>query len=279
MSWSAPTLPRWSTSLDEAEYRAMPALNYSTLKPGLDSPAHMRHAIDNPREASDAMRLGTAVHVAALQPALFAERYAIMPAVDRRTKAGKAEAEAFDADHADKDILRDTEAASCRAMLLAIHANPAARAAVRKPGLSEVACNWVRNGAECKCRIDRVVKGWGIVDVKTVRDASPRFFETEISNRQYHLQAAMYLDGARACGLVGPDAVYCIVAVSNTEPHLAAVYHIDDHALRAGAWEMDMLIEMHRHCTETGVWPGYSDQVESIGLPAWRRRLYDGMMF
>ena len=32
-----------------------------------------------------------------------------------------------------------------------------------------------------------------------------------------------------------------------------------------------LAIEIYRDCTEAGVWPGYSDEIELISLPAWAR--------
>ena len=40
--------------------------------------------------------------------------------------------------------------------------------------------------------------GENVWDLKTARDASPRGFKSAINNFNYHMQAALYLDAAKA---------------------------------------------------------------------------------
>ena len=72
-------------------------------KSGLDlinrAPAHYYerylNPAANPQKETPALVIGSAVHCAVLEPEEFGKRYAVGPRVDRRTKAGKEEWEAF----------------------------------------------------------------------------------------------------------------------------------------------------------------------------------------
>ena len=86
-------------------YDAVPALNYSLAKQLLISPLHARQYLDTPREETKALRIGSAVHCAALEPEAFPRRYLCGLDVDKRTKAGKEAYEALMAAAGDKIVL------------------------------------------------------------------------------------------------------------------------------------------------------------------------------
>ena len=74
----------------EHEYRRMPGVNYSALKHMLRSPMHYKYMRDNPPEPTAAMRLGTMVHMAVLEPEKFAATYVECKDGDKRTKEYQA---------------------------------------------------------------------------------------------------------------------------------------------------------------------------------------------
>jgi hypothetical protein len=53
------------------------------------------------------------------------------------------------------------------------------------------------------------------------------------------------------------------------------VIELDALALRIGRDLNRQAIEIYARCSESGVWPGYSDDVESVPLPAWVERAYE----
>lgn len=74
---------------DRQEYRAFPALNQSAAKKLLVSPAHYQAYMNTPHEETKALRFGTFVHAAILEPHTLNDLYATAPDVDKRTKQGK----------------------------------------------------------------------------------------------------------------------------------------------------------------------------------------------
>ena len=56
---------------DRQAYRAFPALNQSAAKQLLVSPAHYQAYINTPQEETKALRFGTFVHAAILEPEML----------------------------------------------------------------------------------------------------------------------------------------------------------------------------------------------------------------
>jgi hypothetical protein len=49
----------------------------------------------------------------------------------------------------------------------------------------------------------------------------------------------------------------------------------DQMALQIGDRLRREALRTYRECVESGRWPGYSDDVELVGLPAWVERQYN----
>ena len=88
-----------TTTIPRAEYQAIAAINWSAIEGGfIDgefSPLHYKHAIAQPDEETDAMREGTALHMALLEPERFERDVVVMPEFNRRTTKGREDYEAF----------------------------------------------------------------------------------------------------------------------------------------------------------------------------------------
>ena len=95
---------------DRNEYRAFPALNQSAAKHLLKSPAHYQAYINTPQEETKALKFGTFVHAAVLEPDTLNDLYATAPDVDRRTKEGQETWAAIATANAGKTILDAEEA-------------------------------------------------------------------------------------------------------------------------------------------------------------------------
>jgi hypothetical protein len=99
-----------------AEYQATLAVNYSTLKAMGRSPAHYRAALHRGHAESPAMRKGTAVHCAILEPYRFSVEYVTYPGKVRRGR----EWEAFEASNSSKEILTHVELAEIQEIANAV---------------------------------------------------------------------------------------------------------------------------------------------------------------
>jgi hypothetical protein len=118
-------------------------------------------------------------------------------------------------------------------------------------------------------------RGRVIVDYKSAASASRAAFTKAVGNFGYHQQDPYYRDGVAALGLAD-DPAFLFVVQEKDPPYLVAVYDIDDEDLRIGRERNRRALEMYRDCTESGLWPGYSNDIETIALPSWVRRQDEG---
>ena len=268
---AAPTTPGLYPNVPAEEYHRWPHVSQSRLKVLRDkSPAHLRHEMDNPPEPTPAMVLGTAVHLAVLQPDLFRTEYVKAPDVDRRTKAGKALWAEYAAEWGEDRMLRADDYDLCLAMRDAVYTHPVARKLLDGASAREQSAVWVdpTTGLTCKGRFDAVCEDTGaIVELKTTSDASPTVFPRSIYRYGYYIQGAHYLSGAQTLGI--KVDLFPIIAVESEPPHCVAVYQVEDLAIKAGLDELRPLMETYARCQESGVWPGYDTKAVTISLPAW----------
>ena len=255
-------------NMPEAEYHALDALGSTDIKRLLRSPAHFRAGRDASSEPTAAQQLGTAIHLAVLEPARFAAETVAAPKFDRRTNAGKAAAAEFEALHAGKALLEPADFDIVRRVADSVHAHPGARELLNG-GLSEVSLRWTdpQTGAPCKARIDRYRPDGGIVDLKSAEDASPAGFARAIARYAYAAQAAHYRRGAEL--VAGPVPFFAFIAVEKDPPYAVGVYVLDDAAIDAAFARVAAAYERYMSCVQAGQWPAYSPLIEPITPPAW----------
>lgn len=87
-------------AMPQADYLALEALGSSDIKRLLRSPAHYLAERNKVTEPTDSMVIGSAIHLAVLEPARFAAEVVQRPTFDRRTTIGKAAFAAWSAEHA-----------------------------------------------------------------------------------------------------------------------------------------------------------------------------------
>jgi hypothetical protein len=59
------------------------------------------------------------------------------------------------------------------------------------------------------------------------------------------------------------------IAHEKEPPYLVSVVELDADAVALGRALNARAAEMFRDCRESGVWPGYGDEVHQISLPRW----------
>lgn len=246
-------------------YNNIVALNYSGCKALLRSPGHYKAWLTEDKKDSPALQMGRLVHLAALQPELLAERVAVAPIADRRTKQGKEIYEAFQAglkegqECVSQDIYDDV-----------IRIAQVARKSLLDLNLTEwqteMGCVLGMGPITIKGRPDLIAKDANgdlvIVDLKTTQDASPASFAKDVANFKYHLQAAFYmrLTGAKK---------FIILAQEKELPCANRVYTLDEAALAEGNRLMDEALALYAQCVAFDSWPTYSKDITELSLPKW----------
>lgn len=257
-------------------YHANDAISASGLKLIGRSPLHYWAAyIDpnrEPREETPALRLGTAIHAAILEPLRYAAEYAVAPQVDRRTKDGKETWAAFveECEAKGRTVISAEDHATCMSISERLNRHPAASVLFRS-GVAETSMFWVDPETEvvCKCRPDWLIKGVACVDVKSTTDASASQFARSVWNYEYHMAAAWYLDGMKIC--LGADApsAFIFAAFEKDAPHAVAFYNADAEMIELGRAEYRRRLRIYAACKRSNVWPGYDPSITSLALPAW----------
>lgn len=269
-------LPGLHPGLSRERYDSIDAVNQSSLKVLIErSPAHYRYALDNPSDPTDALRFGQAVHLACYEPARFAAEVVQAPKFDRRTKAGKEEAAAFDEAAAGKLVIDAGEYESLVAIQKAVFAHPAAGKLIGRAGDRELTALWAdaETGVLCKGRLDHLTtNAVAIIDLKTTRNASPGSFSTSVRTFGYDVQAAFYVDGILAATGATEPPCFVILAAEKEPPYAVAVYEMDQAAIELGRLLYRRALEQVAVCRKKGIWPGYSDGIEPISVPAWALR-------
>lgn len=166
-------------------------------------------------------------------------------------------------------LSKDMRAAE--AMATAVLTHPLA-GALLAPGtfVPERSVFWrdTRIGVARRAMFDAVLLDDGIAaDVKTTTDVSPAAIAKTVASYGYHQQGPFYLDGLDAIGLDGFRFLFVFVA--KEPPHLVTVAQLDDEALALGYARNRRAIDLWAWCLERDLWPGYSDDIETIALPRW----------
>jgi hypothetical protein len=187
-----------------------------------------------------------------------------------KTRAQRDEARARGAVALLSHDLRKAEA-----MAKAVHEHPVA-SALLAPGTGhpERTVVWAdpETGVWCRAMLDwfPTDDGWVepiAVDVKTTDSAASAAIAKTVANYGYQQQRDFYGRGLASAGLV--DVPFLFVFVEKDPPHLVRVVELDSAAEADGHTRNARALRLWAACRETGIWPGYGDDIELIGLPRW----------
>ena len=270
--------------LDERIYHAHPALSASGAKRLLppNCPALFKHDRDNGgRPNKRAFDVGHAAHKAVLGAGMdvvvvhkTTRDKQSVPADDYQTKSAQEHRDAIYAEG--KVPLLHWELRQVEEMERALRLHPiASKLLAPDSGRPEVSVFWRDDarGLDRRARFDwltnpspngRLV----IPDYKTTNSAEPRAFSRSIFNFGYDIQAVFYSDAIYAAELA-ELVEFLFIAQETTPPYLITVHELDDNALMVGRKRVDEACAVFRECTETGIWPGYSDGIELVPPPGY----------
>lgn len=252
--------------MTEREYRLAEGVNKSTLWELRKSPAHYKHLLTHPREDTASFRFGRAVHAAILTPAAYKRDFVVMPeGIDRRTKAGKEEYQAFMDSAAGKEVITAADAETIRAIVRAFRKNKEA-VSLLKGTKREKPIFWTDdNGIRCKCRVDAYRAGL-MIDLKTAQDAETGIFSREALRYGYDVQAAHYIDGYQHKeSSIMPE--WYFIVIEKDEPYAINILRADIGFIDHGIIIRQQLIEKLKKCQDSGSFPDYGKN--ELYLPAW----------
>ena len=243
--------------VSNAEYHADPAISASHLHAISQNPhTYFKKYLDPnrpPSEPTYAMKVGTFVHTAVLEPDEVDKRYSVCP-----TRKGSANYNRL----MDAGIEPVTQSQWDQAMFMrdAVMNHPEA-AWLLSNGKAEQSLWWDDEQFElrCKCRPD----WWNddiVIDLKTTQDASPKGFASSVAKWRYHVQQMHYVAGTKA-------ARFVFVAVEKEYPFNVGVYELDNEACGIGEELRQRDMNRIKTCKARNEWPGYSKEVSTLSLP------------
>lgn len=261
--------------MPEREYHApVDELSSTGAKLLLQSPAKFKYqVIDGNRVHRDAYDLGTAVHTKVLgvgHAAVTCPPDLLDKTGGMRTTAAKEWKDAQRA--AGVPVVTVDELAVIDAMSEAVLAHPTARMLFERPGNAEVSVFDEYLGVKRRGRFDYLPDEGGIaVDLKTTLDASEHGFAGSAAKFGYHVQRGHYLDILSRA--TGREVDMLFVLVEKSAPFLVSVRRLDSQFAEMGEAEALEAVDVYRRCVESGVWPGYPDEVTEVAPPMWS--IYD----
>jgi hypothetical protein len=250
-------------TLSAEQYFAADGVSRSMLEdilPPESTPLHFwaRHigktAVD---EETAAKRLGALTHRFLLEEDTTKGAFHIKP---DGMKFSNKEGIAWKAAHADLPIITADEMAAINGMRAAVWAHPTARRFVKGAQLEQCLFATDEKGTLRKGRLDML-------------NERGDYLAEAVNNFGYYRQAAFYLD---LCKLLGIEKkAFVLICVEKTPPYDVVCWQIADEIAALGRREYQTALQIYRNCMESGRWPGRSEAILGIGLPAWRQRELD----
>jgi exodeoxyribonuclease VIII len=250
-------------NLTNEQYHKAPGISSSGLVKFIQySPAHYQSYIKEPREQTDAMFLGSAIHMAILEPNLFETTYVCKPQdMSFATKEGKE----WKLRNGDKTILSWDNFNTC--MRIRDKFQSTSLKKYISGGEAESSYFWEdeKTGLICKCRPD-YLSGNTIFDIKTTEDCRPKHFQYQLRKYRYDIQSAFYVRGMEK--VLGSKINFIHIVVEKTAPFEVSVYQLDEASIERASLDVQNAMFQMKECFEKDEWPGYSYDVKPVSLPS-----------
>jgi exodeoxyribonuclease VIII len=228
------------------------------------SPAHAR--VD--KEESNAMKLGTAIHCAVLEPDEFEARYVRGPD-DRRGNKWKEAVELAIEDGKDCLTSGDYDAAVTIRDEIVV-GNPLIRRLTSVGTVREVSAFAIdpETGLRMRARPDAFAPGLGmLVDLKVTADARQEKWFRRVLDFGYHVQEPHYTDVWRRAG--GEADAFVFLVIEDKPPFAHAIYELAPPDIAEGEAIRRKALTSWAECARVGEWPGYPPGVQQLALPKW----------
>lgn len=255
-------------------------------KSGLDliarSPAHYwAKYLDPNREfekPSDALMLGSLAHAAVFERDTLAERFGILPNIDKRTKDGKEEWNNFLMFNKGKSFVSQEQWDTSLRMSDALLSHPTASQLICANGVVEQPMEWTMPASnnimvQCKMKPDKLLNSSVIIDLKTTDNAHPNDFGRSAVKYRYDVQAAWYYDGHHFVTGREPDA-FVFICIEKTKPFAISVLYADNNLLELGRKKYQRDLATYAECIKTNQWPAYPIEAQPLTLPQWAYNEY-----
>jgi len=259
--------PCYVANMPAEEYHAHAgSISNSQLKLVSRSPAHFKFP---PEKAETRNKvLGSALHMACLEPDLFYKTYTLLRNAKDRTSSEYKEAKK---EHGEELVLVSSECAKVEGIMNALYKNHTIRSILELQGHNELSgfSTDPESGVTCRHRFDKLTNCGIAADLKTTVDARPDAFSRSIFAYGYNIQNAFYADQYNwITGDFLQDFVF--IAVESESPFAPKLYRIDEDSILIGRDVYRKALDSYAYCLEMDEWPDYDNhEIEEIGIPQW----------
>ena len=161
---------------------------------------YCKHEIKSlPQASTKALDFGSAFHCYVLEPHLFSEQYTVEPKLDKRTKQGKEDYQAFCDNNQGKTILTVADNTMLTNMLFSLSNHPATNI-IKSCDLKEAEFYFDLEGVDFRAKLDCVNTKKNIIfDVKTCRESfvNGKHFASEMIQHHNAEQVFIYSEAYR----------------------------------------------------------------------------------
>lgn len=262
------------------EYHACPEFSSSQLKDILRSSAHFYSnniLKENERESKKHLDFGTLAHTLFLEPEQFEHEFIVGPKFDRRTKAGKEEAAAWEAANEGKIIIDQEMLDGANRIANNLRKLSSYQIMQNNHGMAEASIFFTDPVYGLNLRVrpdyhivpcDEFPNGL-LFDVKTTTDARQFKFQRSCSDFGYDISATMYREGFQQHYKTEDKPEFIFLVAESSAPFNVKQYRASDLFISIGEQRYSKAKEILAESLLINEWDGYSTELEDISLPQY----------
>lgn len=227
------------------------------------SPDYVLKMRDQPDKATVTMNLGSAVHMAILEPERAEKDIVIAECAARRGKVYDQLKE----ENPNAIILLEKESIDLMKMVESVYVNNTLQEWL-STGSTEVSCfaelEYGGNKIPVKCRPDLLPGATKIIDIKTARDVTPHGFMYASYNYHYHWSA--YLSCEILEKITGHPHTYHFIAIENKYPYEVVIYNAGNTVQALAEMELWPVLSKLAMAYQTNYYPKITQENEILEL-------------
>ena len=283
-------LDEW-IDIDDDLYHSLPGISSTGLK-YLDSecPLKLKAKMEQKDEQvkTEALIQGKAIHKYLLENDDFDDLFVFSPTDDKRSREWKVFANNLKNDT--REILRKKDEEMLSGMLESLRrpkdengTNTYDGIIINENTIREKALFTIDEEREIlmKIKVDINLSGM-FLDLKSTKNANPKFFMKDAANLGYALQAAFYLYVARKSNKDASS--FGFIAIEKDFPYMHSVILMNDEDINLATTKIEKLLDTFSFCINNNIWYGYdgilddrkSEPLFTVQqLPSWYRYILE----
>ena len=259
------TEPCYVANMPADIYHAHDSASSSGLRLLLRSPDHFKNSEE--KDQTRAMVLGSALHMACLEPDIFYDTYRLLRSSENRMTSEYKQAKK---DFGEEFVLVKPEIEKIEGMARNLHKSAICEYLDNDYCDKELSGFAIdpETGLMCRHRFDAIIIGDVAIDLKTTTDARKPAFEKKILDFGYHIQASFYADQYN--WITGEKIEkFIFAAIETSAPYAVKVYELEQDSMDAGRKKYRHALNEYAQCKASDTWPSYDQEIETIGIPPW----------